>query len=187
MHTTLVSLLQRLRRPDERDAWDRFVELYTPLLYYWARRVGLQDADAGDLVQEVFTVLVYKLPEFSYDQSKSFRGWLRTITLNKWREKQRRGGSRREEGDEALSGLSGPDPAAELWEAEYRQQLVRRALEIMQGEFQPATWKACWAVVVEGRPTADVAVELGLSPGAVRSAKFRVLCRLREELEGLLD
>jgi RNA polymerase sigma-70 factor (ECF subfamily) len=187
MHTTPVSLLERLRRRGEPDAWDRFVELYTPLLYYWARRVGLQESDAADLVQEVFTVLVQKLPEFSYDRSKSFRAWLRTVTLNKWRERQRRAGSRREEGAGALSGLADPDPAEALWDAEYRQQLVRRALEVMQGEFQPATWKACWSVVVEGRPVADVAAELGLSPGAVRSAKFRVLTRLRGELTGMLD
>jgi RNA polymerase sigma-70 factor (ECF subfamily) len=187
MNTTPASLLERLRAPHERDAWDRFVELYTPFLYYWARRIGLQESDASDLVQEVFSVLLQKLPEFSYDRGRSFRAWLRTLTLNKWREKQRRAGGRREEGDDALPHLAGTDPAEEVWEAEYQQCLVRRALEIMQREFQPATWKACWAMVVEERPAAEVAAELGLSPGAVRSAKFRVLSRLREELEGLLD
>jgi RNA polymerase sigma-70 factor (ECF subfamily) len=187
MHTTPASLLERLRQPDPRAAWDRFVELYTPLLYYWARRVGLQESDAADLVQEVFTVLLQKLPEFTYDRSKSFRGWLRTLTLNKWRERQRRAGARREEGAAARPELAGPDAAEALWEAEYQQHLVRRALEVMQREFQPATWKACWAVVVEGRSPAEVGAELGLSTGAVRSAKFRVLCRLQEELAGLLD
>jgi RNA polymerase sigma-70 factor, ECF subfamily len=187
MNTTPISLLERLRRPESRDAWDRFVELYTPFFYYWARRIGLQESDAADLVQEVFSVLLQKLPEFSYDQSKSFRAWLRTLTLNKWREKQRRAGVRREEGDAALPSLAGSDPAEALWEAEYQQQLVRRALEVMQREFQPATWKACWAMVVEGKAAAEVAAELGLSPGAARSAKFRVLTRLREELEGLLE
>jgi RNA polymerase sigma-70 factor (ECF subfamily) len=187
MHTTPVSLLERLRQPDKRDAWDRFVKLYTPLLYYWARRAGLDEPDAADLVQEVFAVLVKTLPEFRYDPCRSFRSWLRTITLNKWRERQRRVGTRREEGNEDLSGLAGEDPAEALWEAEYRQHLVQRALEVMQSEFQPATWKACWSMVVEDRPATDVAAELGLSPGAVRSAKFRVLTRLREELQGLLD
>jgi RNA polymerase sigma-70 factor (ECF subfamily) len=187
MNTTPVSLLERLRQPDQPAAWERFVELYTPLLYYWARRIGLQESDAADLVQEVFTVLLRKLPEFTYDRSKSFRAWLRTITLNKWREKQRHAGARRETGDAALPDLAGADSAEAVWETEYRQHLVRRALEVMQREFQPATWKACWSLVVEGRSAADVAAELGLSAGAVRSAKFRVLCRLREELEGLLD
>jgi RNA polymerase sigma-70 factor (ECF subfamily) len=161
--------------------------LYTPLLYYWARRVGLQDTDAADRVQDVFTVLLRKLPEFTYDRGKSFRGWLRTLTLNKWRERQRAAASRREEGAAALPDVAGPDAAEALWETEYQRHLVRRALEVMQREFQPATWQACWAMLVEGRSAADVGAELGLSTGAVRSAKFRVLCRLREELSGLLD
>jgi RNA polymerase sigma-70 factor (ECF subfamily) len=68
MNTTPVGLLERLLAPHSRDAWDRFVELYTPFLYYWARRIGLQESDAADLVQEVFAVLLQKLPEFSYEQ-----------------------------------------------------------------------------------------------------------------------
>src|SRR5262245_60040259 len=87
---TPASLLERLRRPDDREAWARFVELYTPLLYFWARRTGLQQADAADLVQEVLAVLFRKLLEFTYDKQRSFRNWLRTVTLNKWRETVRR-------------------------------------------------------------------------------------------------
>jgi RNA polymerase sigma-70 factor, ECF subfamily len=184
---TPISLLERLRQPGHAGAWARFVELYTPLLYAWGRRMGLQEPDAADLVQEVFTVLLAKLPEFAYDPGKSFRAWLKTVALNKWREKQRRAAVRREAVGDALPEVSEADPAEALWEADYRQHLVRRALEVMQREFQPATWQACWAMVVDGRPAAEVAVELGLSPGAVRSAKFRVLTRLREELQGLLD
>src|SRR5947209_16334896 len=98
MHTTSPSLLARLRRPDDPEAWDRLVDLYTPLLYHWARGTGLQEPDAADLVQEVFAVLVRKLPEFRYDEHKSFRGWLRKITLNKWRDRQRHARTRRQEG-----------------------------------------------------------------------------------------
>ena len=73
------SLLQQLRSSDDQRAWRRFVDLYTPLLFYWARCVGLQESDAADLVQEVFTLLVRKLPEFTYDHNKGFRNWLRTV------------------------------------------------------------------------------------------------------------
>ncbi len=86
MNTTSPTLLERLRRPDEQDAWGRFVQLYTPLLYTWARHFGLGEADAADLVQEVFTTLVVKLPEFRYEPGKGFRNWLRTVILNKWRD-----------------------------------------------------------------------------------------------------
>src|SRR5262245_42516887 len=87
---TPPSLLERLRRPADTEACSRFVELYAPLLLHWARGTGLQQADAADLVQDVFTLLIQKLPEFNYDRHGSFRGWLRTVTLNKWRERRRR-------------------------------------------------------------------------------------------------
>src|SRR5437588_831842 len=90
MHTTSGSLLERLRQPADQEPWTRLVKLYTPLLFFWARRLGLHDADAADLVQDVFTTLVQKLPGFQYDQNKGFRNWLRTVTLNKWRDRQRR-------------------------------------------------------------------------------------------------
>jgi RNA polymerase sigma-70 factor (ECF subfamily) len=57
----------------------------------------------------------------------------------------------------------------------------------MQSDFQPATWRACWEHVAEGRPAAEVAAELGMTEGAVYVARCRVLRRLRSELEGLLD
>ena len=75
----------------------------------------------------------------------------------------------------------------EIEEEEYRRYLVRRALGLMQAEFEPATWKACWEFVVHDRPAAEVAAELGLSVNAVYLAKSRVLRRLRAELRGLLD
>jgi RNA polymerase sigma-70 factor (ECF subfamily) len=188
MHTTPVSLLQRLRQPGEEEAWERFTQLYTPLLYYWTRRLGLQSEDAADLVQEVFTTLVQKLPEFRYDRTKSFRNWLRTLTLNKWRDRQRRRTEPPLQADAAaFTALTVDDHTDWVGEEEYRQNLIRRALQIMQSEFQPTTWKACWEYVVANRPAAEVAAELGLSVGAVYIAKSRILSRLRQELEGLLD
>jgi RNA polymerase sigma-70 factor, ECF subfamily len=188
VHTTSVSLLARLRLPGDAQAWRRFVDMYTPLLYYWARRMGLQQDDAADLVQEVFAVLLRKLPEFTYDHDKSFRSWLRTVTLNKWRELQRRQAILpQSNAASALGGLTGPDTANDLSEREYRQLVVGRALHIMQCEFEPSSWKAFWEMTVNGRAAAEVAKELGLSPGAARAAKFRVLSKLRHELEGLLD
>jgi RNA polymerase sigma-70 factor (ECF subfamily) len=187
MNTTPVSLLQRLCQPAEREAWPRFVELYTPLLYGWARRAGLRQDDAADLVQDVFLLLVRKLPEFTYDRHKTFRGWLRTVTLNKWREFYRRGQHEPQANGTNLAALPAADQAEALWETEHRRHLVRRALEIMQSDFQPATWKACWRVVVDGCSAAEAAGELGLTVGAVHAARFRVLARLRQELQGLLD
>ena len=186
MHTTPPSLLERLRQPAEAAAWGRLVELYTPLLYFWARRVGLQDADAADLVQDVLTLLVQKLPAFRYEGSGSFRKWLRTLTLNKWRDLRRRRAARPAAVGDGLDGLPAPETDS-LAETEYNRYLANRALELMRRNFQPTTWRACWEVVTSGRRAAEVAAELGISEGAVYVARCRVLGRLREELEGLLD
>jgi RNA polymerase sigma-70 factor (ECF subfamily) len=87
----------------------------------------------------------------------------------------------------AVAELVSPDAAAEFWETDYRRHVVARAMESMQSDFQPTTWKACWEFVVSGRSAAEVAAELGISRGAVYAAKFRVLTRLRQELDGVLD
>jgi RNA polymerase sigma-70 factor (ECF subfamily) len=188
MESTPASLLERLRRPNEQDAWGRFVELYTPLIYHWARRAGLSEHDAADLVQEVFAVLVLEMPRFVHDKSKSFRAWLRTVTLNKWRERQRRRSLPIADGAaESLYEIAAPATAEAVWETEYREHLASRVLELMQKDFQPTTWKACWELVVSGRSAAEVAAELGLTVGAAHAAKFRVLARLRQELAGMMD
>jgi RNA polymerase sigma-70 factor (ECF subfamily) len=187
MFTTSVTLLQRLRQPEAHEAWARFVNLYTPLLYYWVRRLGLQEEDAADLVQDVLTNLVQKLPEFEYDTKKSFRAWLRTVTLNRWRNNLRRRSAQPMGSDAEMLADPAADDADGLEEAEYRQYLVGRALQLMQAEFQPATWKMFWEHVVVGRSPAEVAADVGVSIDSVYAAKSRILRRLRQELDGLLE
>src|SRR5262245_18784462 len=192
MTVTPVSLLARLRDSVQQEraaaAWAEFVELYTPLLYSWTTRLGVQPCDAADLVQDVFVVLLRTLPSFEYDPRKSFRAWLRTVFMNHWRDRERRAGAAsRRTAEVALDLLPGPDQADEIEEAEYRRHLVRRSLEVMRREFRPSTWQACWEHAVNGRPAGEVARQLGLSVNAVYVARSRVLRRLREYLEHLLD
>jgi RNA polymerase sigma-70 factor, ECF subfamily len=189
MTKTPASLLERLREPFEPEAWQRFVLLYTPLMFTWGRHVGLQEQDAADLVQEVFVKLVQVLPTFKYDAHKGgFRRWLRTVTLNTWRDQRKRRGDRPLPGNEAaLAAVEAPAGREAFWEAEYSLHLVNRAMALMQADFQPATWKAFWEQVVVGRPAKEVAAELGMSPGAAYAGKFRVLDRLRQELAGMLE
>lgn len=184
MLTTSPSLLERLRYADDPQAWSRFVRLYTPVLYAWARRMRLQHADAVDLVQEVFAVLVRKLPVFEYDDRRRFRGWLWTVTRNKWRERARQKGVPIDPScsPDAVAGRA--DVSAE--EADLRQHLLGQVLPEIRAEFQPSTWAAFWEHAVRGRLASDVAVELGLSEGAVYKAKLRVTARLHREFADLL-
>jgi RNA polymerase sigma-70 factor (ECF subfamily) len=186
--STSATLLRRLARPTDQTAWNQFVRLYTPLLFYWARKAGLAEADAADLVQDVFCVLIRKLPEFEYDAGKSFRGWLRTVLHNVWKNRARQRYVRTVASFElAAQEPIAEDVALQLDEVEYRQHLVARAVELMKTDFEPTTWRACWQLVVEGQPAVEVARELGLTPNAVYLAKSRVLAKLRRDLEGLLD
>lgn len=187
MNTTSISLLERLRQPTEKDTWNRFVDLYTPLLYYWARQLGLQESDSADLVQDVFLLLIHKLPEFTHNRAGSFRSWLRTVLFNQFHTIQRRRAPVTVGGGRALDDVTVADDVAAFGEREYQAYLARRALQVMQKDFQPNTWRACWEQVVNGRSAAEVAAELGISEGAAYVAKCRVLRRLRQELGGLLE
>lgn len=188
MTKTPSSLLERLRQPFEAAAWGQFVSLYTPLIYSWGRRVGLQEQDAADLVQDVFVTLIQVLPTFAYDRHQSFRRWLRAVTINRWRKDRKHPDNRRVSGQaDKPEPMAGADELEAFWEAEYQQHLVNQALRLMRADFEETTWKACWEMTAAGRPAAEVAAELGLTVGAAYAAKFRVLKRLRRDLQGLLD
>jgi RNA polymerase sigma-70 factor (ECF subfamily) len=186
MNTTSASLLERLRQPAAQEDWDRFVRLYTPLLFYWARHtLHLQQQDAADLVQDVFLVLVQKLRRFGYDQDGSFRGWLRTVLLNVWRNDQRR--HRLPVDGAPPSDLPGVNNIAWFEDDEEKRYLAARALEMIQKRFETPTWKAFWETRVCGRPIEEVAAELGVTVNAVYVARSKVLSLLRLEFGPLLD
>ncbi|MFT5301053.1 MAG: RNA polymerase sigma-70 factor (ECF subfamily) [Mariniblastus sp.] len=130
MDSTSESLLLRLKSSDDHQAWSRFVRLYTPLLFYWARKMGLQSQDASDLVQDVFTLVFQKLPEFQYDKTKSFRAWLRTVTINKLREWCRKKSLGAIDVTQSAWANIGQQAsrAQSTWDMNYQQALVARAM-----------------------------------------------------------
>ena len=90
MNTTSFSLLEQLRDSPDEATWTRFVHLYSPLLFGWARQAGLNESDACDLVQDVFVILLKELPQFEFDPAHSFRAWLKTVVMNRWRNQIKR-------------------------------------------------------------------------------------------------
>jgi RNA polymerase sigma-70 factor (ECF subfamily) len=186
MGPTPASLLERLRRPHDAAAWSEFVHLYTPLLYSWARSTGLPEAEAADLLQDVFVTLVQQLPSFHYRPGGSFRAWLRTILLNRWRTLGR---CRQPQTNVArqMDDLADPAEPGLPGEAEERRQLVVRALSLLERDLEPITWQAFRQYVMLGRRPADVARELGVSVNVIYLARSRVLQRLRRMLAGLVE
>ncbi len=193
MYSTPQSLLVRLCTPlrpvgqtADDAAWSRFVDLYSPLLYHWATRLTPQEADALDLVQEVFLLLHQKLPEFRYKRDRSFRNWLYTVLCNCWRDRQRRMAPPAAVDPLLLANIPAADPWEQFTEADYQRYLIRRAMELMRTDFEPASWRAFWETIVQERAAAEVAGELQMSIAAVYKAASRVRQTLRRELEGLV-
>jgi RNA polymerase sigma-70 factor (ECF subfamily) len=189
---TRHSLLVRIRDAQDAEAWTQFVDLYAPLVYGFARRRGLQDADAADLTQEVLRAVVRAAQRQDYDPKKGhFRNWLFTIALNKLR--NFRTGRRRHppgSGDSAdqVRLEEHPDRASDdaaWWEREYEQRLFDWAAEHVRGEFEESTWQAFWCTAIDGTAAKEVGASLGMSVGAVYIAKSRVLARLKASIEQL--
>ncbi len=184
MIDTPASLLYRLSQDPAGADWERFVRLFTPLLFRWAGRLGFAEHQADDLLQDVFLILLRRLPEFRYDPERSFRAWLWTVfrhaALSILQRRQPRPVD-----EQALAMLASPDESEQIDEAEYRRYLVERALMIVRADFPESTWRVFQLLVVEDRPGVEVAQTLGITPNAVYLARSRVMARLREELAGL--
>jgi RNA polymerase sigma-70 factor (ECF subfamily) len=194
MNETSLSLLNRLRSSADSESWNRLVALYAPLIRAWLRKYDVQDSDADDLLQEVLLAVSEDLSKFDHGgQPGAFRGWLKAILVNRlrkfWRSRDRRpqarGGS---DIDARLAQLD--DPSSEMsriWNLQHDQYVLRQLLALAEPHFTPNTWKAFCRVALEGARPEVVAEELGISLNAVCLAKSRVLRRLRQESEGLIE
>jgi RNA polymerase sigma-70 factor (ECF subfamily) len=187
---THPSLLVRLRDHGDERAWCEFTEIYGPLVYQLAKRRGLQEADAQDLVQDVFRTVARAIERYDPDPERgSFRGWLSRIAGNLIinlliAQKRHPRGT----GETNLLRLmeQQPDPCREesvLFEQEHRLSLLAWAAERVRPAFSDVAWQAFWQTGVEGKPTKVVAQTLGMSLGTVYQYKSRVVARIRREIE----
>jgi RNA polymerase sigma-70 factor, ECF subfamily len=195
MSTTSQSLLHQLKQ-DCKDAaaWVRLKELYEPFLTRWLSRMDVPAGDMADVVQDVFVVVLNRLPGFDHNERVgAFRCWLRTILINCLREyksKNRRspqavGGS---DFNQQLAQLEDPDSElSRRWDKEHNMHVVQQLLEKVKAEFDPQVWEAFRLRVLEGKSTGEVARELVMPEGKVRKIKHLVLKRLREEASEFID
>ena len=194
MNSTSISLLNRLQQSDDSNNWNRLVELYTPLLQRWLRKYDVQANDADDLVQEVLMAVSKDLGSFDHNgRPGAFRSWLRTILVHRlrnfWRARGRRPQARGDSDiDRRLAQLEDPaSEMSEIWNRQHDWYVAKQLLALTQPSFAPGTWSAFCRVTLDGARPDVVATELGISLNAVFIAKSRVLRRLREEAEGLVE
>lgn len=188
--STSRSLIGRVRA-GEAPAWDRLVALYSPLVGHWCRKAGLQPEDCADVSQEVFRAVSSGIERFRKSRPEdTFRGWLRTVTLSKIRDHFRAsaaeppgvGGSTAWARIENVAAPGEPNARPDSEERKIRSGVLLEALETVRDEFERKTFEAFRLTAIEDRAVGEVAKDLGMSPGAIRVAKSRVLRRLRLEL-----
>jgi RNA polymerase sigma-70 factor (ECF subfamily) len=190
---TRPSLLIRVRNSGDGEAWREFTEIYAPLIHRFARKQGLQDADAADLAQDVLCSVASAIGKLNYDrQLGKFRSWLLTVAHSKLcnqvaQRKRQPQGSGDSAFCEALQNVPASSEHEAYWDEEYERRLFEWAAEKVRTGFQESTWQAFWQTTVEGLDVKDVAEKLGITVGAVYIAKSRVLSRLKEQIQEIGD
>jgi RNA polymerase sigma-70 factor (ECF subfamily) len=193
MTETSASLLDRVRRQSDGDAWKRLAAVYSPLIRGWMRRdLRLSDHDAEDVLQEVLTVVARRVVEFDRQRTGSFRAWLKSITVNCVRNFARTHQNDAGTGDSRVLELLHQieDPAADLsrrWDREHDECVMKQLLDDVRQHFTDTTWLAFQRLALENAPAESVAAELGVTTNALFIARSRVMARLRQEAAGLVD
>jgi len=180
-------LLSRLRDLGDSDSWRTFFDTYWRLLYNVARKSGLSDDAAQDIVQETVIAVARKMPDFHYDPAKgSFQQWLLLITRRRIHDHFRRHyrtlplaeavESETELGSKTAAG-STPAQDAQIdaaWEQEWRESVLQAALARVRQQANPKSYQVFDYCVLQDLPAGQVAKMLGLNAAQVYLAKHRV-------------
>ena len=190
---TSLTLLGRLRRdPKDQAAWSEFVVRYGPRILQWCRGWGLQESDAQDVTQDVLFKLNGLMARFVYDPAGSFRGWLKTLTHHAWRdlaaERRRSGlGVGERSVSELLGNLQAGENLVEQLDAEFRREVMDRAMERVRRRVSEWTWDAFRLTALEGLSGSAAAGRLEMKVARVYGAKSEVKEMIREEVRRLED
>lgn len=187
---TRESLLIRIRDQQDQQAWSEFVEIYAPLVYNFARKQGLQDADATDVTQDVLSCVNGVISQFEYDSTKGkFRNYVFTITRNEIRRCWKDSASQAKTGNSALQELlkqsEGNSSEEDQWNDQHQRQVFQWACEKVKPEFKATTWQAFLLTSIEHKSAEKTARDVGISIGAVYIARSRVIKRIRELVQEL--
>jgi RNA polymerase sigma factor (sigma-70 family) len=185
---TRPSLLIRVRDPADDAAWREFVEIYRPVILRLAQQKGMQAADAEDVAQEVLAAVAKAIADREHDPKRArFGTWLHRVAYNAIADALTRRKLDRGSGDSALHAVLGQHearngPGSDLLRLEYQREVFRWAARQVRKEFRQETWDAFWLTAVDGRAIQAVAGEFGKDPGAIYTARSRVIRRIQEKV-----
>lgn len=190
---TSTLFLEGLRQPGNEDAWRCFNQRYQPMLLNFARRCGISEADAPDVVQDCLASFVQAFREGRYDRDKGrLRSWLQGIAFNKIREARRRFAHREKQAPDRHPPDGGSDATAfldrvpderqlsDVFEQEWERGVLAECLQQARRSVDPQTFEAFELVALKGCSPERAAEQLGISRNAVYLCKSRVLSRLRQ-------
>lgn len=187
---TPYSLLMRLSEEvRDENAWNEFVHRYQPHIRAWCCERGLQPADTEDVTQIVLEQLLTTMRAFRYDPTRSFRAWLRTVTVracNRFVIKENRASGRK---DLASLRLLDEAPArqelARRLEEAFDKELLEQAMDTVRRSVAPHTWEAFRLTALLHHSGAEAACQLAMPVMHVYVARQRVQMRLRQEVKRL--
>jgi RNA polymerase sigma-70 factor (ECF subfamily) len=196
---TRQSLLVRLKDWQDHEGWREFFDSYWRLIYNVARKSGLEDAAAQDVVQNTFIYLTRKMPNFHYEPARgSFKSWLRVVTRSRIgayrRTASAQEGFRREPLPSALD--DGPDPLEqwpdphgdaldELWQREWEENLLQTAMRRLRSKVSAQQLLIFRLGAFGELPMAQVAKKLGVNQAQIYLARHRVGKLLKAEVQRL--
>lgn len=183
MRTTDETLLDRVKEMDAHEAWKIFYQLYWRPIIQYGRKIGLDEIQAEDVLQDTMVTLMHVLPEFKYDRERGrFRNFLLTIVHRKALGAIRRNARINGRFDSDSLGEAVDSSAVdELDERRWRQCVLAAVIQEMResADLSPRDLAVFEAVAVQGRSGRDVAAEFGLTADNVYQIKTRLLRRLR--------
>ena len=193
---TRSSLIQRLKATINGESWEEFFHTYWELIYNVARRAGLSEADAQDIVQETILKVHNSLDRFEYNRKRgTFKGWLRTVTrsrLNDFFKKQQRRPALNqplEETADELQNLRDPEgPEIEkIWDEEWNRNLIQAALSRTKKLSSPKQFQIFKCHYIDEWTVRETCRTLGVNAAQVYMAKQRVGKIFREAVETLQE
>ena len=183
-NTTRPSLLIRIRDRQDADSWAEFFDLYSPLLYAYARDRGLNHEDAEDIRASCYETIVKRIGEFEYEQQKTgFRAWLRTMVNRRVVDLFRKKQIPNAESSDLRNVENNDESIDQLWEKNWRLHHLRYCVSLVGKRVQNSTFEAFKLLTEQGLDPTEVSQQMKMNVDQVYKIKSRMLKMISAEMK----